>query len=53
MNKTIIFANQFIKIEKSPAKVQIVNIKKALDKNSINDTIKMLQITTPNTPRPQ
>ena len=49
----LLFANQFIKIEKSPAKVQIVNIKKALDKNSINDTIKMLQITTPNTPRPQ
>jgi len=35
----LLFANQFIKIEKTPPKVQVVNIKKTPEKISTNDSI--------------
>jgi hypothetical protein len=35
----LLFANQFIKIEKTPAKVQVINFKKTHQNNSINDSI--------------
>ena len=35
----LLFANQFIKIEKTPTKVQVVNIKKTQENSSTNDTI--------------
>ena len=40
----LLFANQFIKIEKTPAKVQVVNIKKTSGNGSINDSIKKFPI---------
>ena len=48
----LLFANQFFKIEKVPTKVQVVNIKKPPQNNSINDSTKELQIAIPNTPKP-
>ena len=35
----LLFANQFIKIEKIPTKVQVVNLKKTHENDSANDTI--------------
>jgi hypothetical protein len=43
----LLFTNQFFKIEKVPAKVQVVNIKKPPQYNSINDSTKELQMTIP------
>ena len=48
----LLFTNQFFKIEKVPTKVQVVNLKKTPQINSINDSTKELQITIPNTPKP-
>ena len=48
----LLFANQFFKIEKVPTKVQVVNLKKTPQINSINDSTKELQITIPNTTKP-
>jgi hypothetical protein len=48
----LLFTNQFFKIEKVPTKVQVVNIKKPIHNDSINDSIQELQITTPNTLNP-
>jgi hypothetical protein len=41
----LLFTNQFFKIEKVPTKVQVVNSKKILQTNSINDSTKELQNT--------
>ncbi|NTW48357.1 MAG: hypothetical protein HGB19_01220 [Chlorobiales bacterium] len=43
----LIFANQFIKIEKVPTKVQVVNIKKNPESNSKNDSINAAPLITP------
>ncbi len=45
----LLLANQFLKIEKVPTKVQLVNIKKIPQNNVINDSILELQITSPDT----
>ena len=43
----LLFANQFIKIEKAPTKVQVLNIKKTPQNNSANDSIDELPIIYP------
>jgi hypothetical protein len=48
----LLFTNQFFKIEKIPAKVQVVTIKKPIHNTSVNDSTQELQITTPNTLKP-
>jgi len=45
----LLFTNQFFKIEKIPTKVQVINIKKPIHNESINDSTQEFQITTPNT----
>jgi hypothetical protein len=41
----LLFANQFFKIEKTPAKVQVVNVKKIPESNPTNDTLNEHMIT--------
>ena len=48
----LLFTNQFFKIEKIPAKVQVVTIKKPIHNDSVNDSTQELQTTTPNTLKP-
>ena len=43
----LLFANQFIKIEKTPTKVQVVNIKKSSQNNSVNDSTNELLVVPP------
>jgi predicted lysophospholipase L1 biosynthesis ABC-type transport system permease subunit len=49
----LLLANQFLKIEKVPTKVQLVNIKKIPRNNLINDSTLELQITSPDTIKPR
>jgi hypothetical protein len=46
----LLFTNQLIKIEKAPTKVQIMNIKKNPERNSVNDSIHKLPVASPNLP---
>ncbi|MCX6305895.1 MAG: hypothetical protein NT040_13105 [Bacteroidetes bacterium] len=43
----LLFTNQFFKIEKVPTKIQVVNIKKAVKPDSVNDSIIKLQVSSP------
>jgi hypothetical protein len=43
----LLFANQFIKIEKAPTKVQVVNVKKTSGSNPTNDSINKPPIDAP------
>jgi hypothetical protein len=43
----LLFANQFIKIEKAPTKVQVINIKKAAGNKSTHDSINEPLIVSP------